>query len=48
VGWMICISPIDGCPAAALESEWLTAVGLPPDSRWMMFCTAEELSCEPE
>src|ERR1700716_1200266 len=33
---MHCMSPLDGCPAAALESQLLMAFGLPPDSCWMI------------
>src|SRR5689334_21255410 len=33
---MVCIRPLDGCPAAALESQLFIACGLPPDSCWMI------------
>src|SRR5699024_11803611 len=35
VGWITCISPLDGVPLRALLSQLLIALGLPPDS-WFL------------
>src|SRR5260370_6366049 len=41
VGWMHCMIPVEGVPAAALLSQPLTAEGSPPDSCWMTI----QMSC---
>src|SRR5882757_6063982 len=33
---MVCIKPLDGCPACALESQLFIALGFPPDSCWII------------